>query len=114
MFSSSEYISITPSALPNSISGTPELETSYTPILAIPRGGGGGRGRERRGGGKEGEREQEEKKIKRGAGKKTRNASIKRKRGNEREREMHGRVHNVDKEKCGRYIRGVVCIPQLV
>lgn len=32
----------------------------------------------------------------------------------EREREVHGRVHNVDKEKCGRYIRGVVCIPQLV
>lgn len=69
MFSSSEYISITPSALPNSISGTPELETSYTPILAIPRGGGGG-GREREGRGGGGERrkriergrEQEEKK----------------------------------------------------
>lgn len=55
MFSSSEYISITPSALPNSISGIPELETSYTPILAIPRGGGG---REReRGGGEERRRE---------------------------------------------------------
>ena len=51
MFSSSEYISITPSALPNSISGIPELETSYIPILAIPRGGGGGREREGRGGG---------------------------------------------------------------
>ena len=56
MFSSSEYISITPSALPNSISGIPELETSYTPILAIPRGGGGGREREGRGGGRKKER----------------------------------------------------------
>ena len=107
MFSSSEYISITPSALPNSISGTPELETSYTPILAIPRGGGGGREREGRGGGEERRRE--------GArGEKNKERSWKKdkkcinKKEERKEREAHGRVHNVDKEKCGRYKRSCV------
>ena len=92
MFSSSEYISITPSALPNSISGIPELETSYIPILAIPRGGGGGREREGRGGegrgGKKGEREQEEKKNKKRSWKKDKKCINKKEERKERERCM--------------------------
>ena len=56
LFSSSEYISITPSDLPSSISGTPVAVTSWTPILAIPGERERGRGREGEGG-REGRRE---------------------------------------------------------
>ena len=64
LFSSSEYISITPSDLPNTISGIPVAETSWTPILAIPKEererGGEREGGEREGGRERGEREERE------------------------------------------------------
>ena len=60
LFSSSEYISITPSDLPNTISGTPVAETSWTPILAIPKE------ERKRGGERREEREREEREREKG------------------------------------------------